>query len=87
VRPSPLCSLSVASPSNHPTLPYSLLGVSSPSHNIRGVLTLTQGYTLSRSSPQWGLSCCCHPPCSPSRDVMRPYFTPLPKDPARLLGA
>ena len=82
MRPSRLFSLSVASPSSHPTLPHSLLGLSSPSKNIRGVLTLPRGYSLIRSS-QWSHSRYYLPPCSTSRVFMHPYFTLLPEDPAR----
>ena len=84
MRPSRLCSLSVASPSSHPTLPHSLLGLSSPSKNIRGVLALPRGYSLSRSS-QWSRSRCYHPSCSTNRVFIHPYFTRLPEDPARSL--
>ena len=52
MRPSHLCSLSVASPSSHPTLLHSLLGLPGPPKNIRGVLAHPRGYSLRRSS-QW----------------------------------
>ena len=76
MRTGHLCSLSIVSPSSHPALPHSLLGLSHPSENIRGVLALPRGYSLSRSS-QRSRSRCYHPSfLSPNKSTRLPPWQP-----------
>jgi hypothetical protein len=80
MRPDHLCSFSISSPSGHPTFPHSLLDLSNPSENIRGVLTFPRGYSLDRSY-QRSRRRVYHPPCSTSRIFMHTHFTHLPEVP------
>jgi hypothetical protein len=80
MRPDHLCSFSVVPPSGHPTLPHSLLGLSSPSENIRVVLTFPRGYSLGLAY-QGSLRRCYHPPCFIGRVLMHPHFNPPSRGP------